>query len=56
MKLVVTAVLAFLVGTCTGNHDGDQATLRDCAIKGTAAMFGGGIIACRVLPEKGGQP
>ncbi len=46
------AVSVFLVGALIGNHEGDQATIRDCATKGRAVMAGGGAIRCEVEKEK----
>ena len=51
VKLLFVALLAFSIGSLFGNHGGDQATLRDCATKGRAAMVGGGTIKCEVLTE-----
>ncbi len=47
---LVTA-LGLLIGVAIGNHQGDQATLRDCATKGEAKMVGGGVIECNVRKE-----
>lgn len=35
-----------------GSYHSDQATLKDCATKGTAKMLGGGTIKCEVVKEK----
>ena len=51
MKIILVAI-AVLVGLNIGNYNGDQATLRDCATKGSATMKGGGTIECKVKKEK----
>lgn len=40
--------ILILIGTLAGNYIGDQATLKDCAITGRAAMYGGGVVICKV--------
>lgn len=52
MKLLIVAIIAFWVGEQSGNLESDQATLKDCAVKGHANMFGGGSINCEVIREK----
>ena len=44
-------VVALLIGLGLGNALGDQATLRDCAVKGEARMVSGGNIKCEVKKE-----
>jgi hypothetical protein len=54
MKELDTAVLlaAFFGSILLGNLVGDQATIKDCATKGTAKMLGGGTVSCTVIQEK----
>ena len=47
--LVVVTMFAFY---CLGNYHGDRVTLRDCAEKGEAPMFGGDTIKCEVIREQ----
>ena len=47
----LAACVCVIVGTFIGNYGGDQATLRDCAIKSEAKMVGGGTIECTVRKE-----
>jgi hypothetical protein len=46
---VVYILIAFFIGYQVGNHDGDQATIRDCATAHQAMMAGGGAISCSVV-------
>lgn len=39
------------IGIFIGNLAGDQATLKDCAIRGEARMVSGGTIICTVKKE-----
>lgn len=52
-------VAAGLFGLVLGNLIGDQATIKDCATKGTANMAGGGTVKCEVeratLPQQTGD-
>ena len=45
------AAICIIVGMFFGNYMADQATLRDCAIKSSAYMVGGGTIECTVQKE-----
>lgn len=47
----ILIALCVVIGIFIGNHQGDQATLRDCATKSEAKMFGGGTIECTVQKE-----
>lgn len=46
------ACAVFMIGALLGDHEGDQATIRDCATKGRAVMAGGGAIRCEVEKEQ----
>lgn len=48
----LATVVCVMIGACSGNYLGDQGIFRDCAIKGTAKMMGGGVIKCEVVKEE----
>ena len=50
MDTLIFLMVALFAGIL-GNYMGDQATLRDCATKNAAQMFGGGTIECTVKKE-----
>jgi len=50
MNYIVFFVV-FCWGMWFGNLAGDQATFRDCAMKGEAKMAGGGVIRCGIKGE-----
>lgn len=45
------AIFALFLGCIFGDIQGDNATLKDCAVHGQAHMAGGGTIKCEVLRE-----
>jgi hypothetical protein len=47
-----TALTYILIGLFLGNWDGDQGTLRKCAVDNRAVMVGGGTIECTVVKEQ----
>lgn len=49
-ELMIGAMF-LVIGIGLGNALGDQATLRDCAIRGEAKMAGSGTIECTVKKE-----
>lgn len=44
----IAFALILICGIYIGTYQGDQATLKDCAIRGEARMFGGGHVTCTV--------
>lgn len=38
----------YVAGRADGNKEGDQLTLRDCAVSGEAILRGGATIECKV--------
>ena len=48
----ISLFFAAIIGLYIGNLQGDQATLRDCAAKGEAALVGGGTVICSVKKEQ----
>lgn len=51
MKALLLILLGLVIGVGVGNHNGDQATLRDCATAGKAKLKGGGSISCTVIKD-----
>jgi len=50
-EYLIIIVPSVMFGLSVGNALGDQATLRDCAIKSEAKLVGGGTIECTVKKE-----
>jgi len=48
-KKLLVLVLVFCAGDLLGNWQGDQQTLKDCAMSNAAPMAGGGSITCTVV-------
>jgi hypothetical protein len=49
MTAIASRVVVILAALIIGNYLGDQKTLLDCAVAGSAKMLGSGSITCAVV-------